>query len=107
MQAIRALAGDLHRGGGGDRQLDLAAEARVLAATEGRDRVDRLVAREAGRLRVPAAAGCSRDLGDVELVDRGAQRDAVGWAVGARRLADQHSELGSLDRTQVVDDSLR
>src|SRR5919106_5876771 len=39
--------------------------------------VEGQLAREPGGLRMPSPAALARDLGDVDLVDRGAQRDAV------------------------------
>src|SRR5437763_16209574 len=74
-------------------------------AYELRDLVDRRVTREAGRLAVATPAGMARDGRDVELVDARAQAHppSRAVAVGARRLADQHSHLGALDRAEVVD----
>src|SRR5207237_1599674 len=68
--------------------------------------VDRRIAREPGRLPVPAAPEHARDRRDVELVDARTERDAAGRAVVARRLTDQCGELGALDCAQVVDDPL-
>src|SRR5581483_8308843 len=78
----------------------------VPLANELGDLVDRRLAREAGRLPVAAAAERPSDRGDVELVDRGAQRDASRRCVVARRLADERRELGPLDGAEVVDDPL-
>ena len=47
------------------------------------------------------------DCGDVELVVARAEADPPGRPIGARRLADQRGHVCALDRTQVVDDSLR
>src|SRR4051794_38611961 len=76
-------------------------------ADDRRDLVDGLLAREAGRLPVPAAAEAARDQGHVGLVDARPQRPPPRRAALARRLADQHGELGALDRAEVVDDPLR
>src|SRR6185312_3621138 len=75
-------------------------------ADELHDLVDRLLAREARRLPVAAAAEDPRDRRHVQLVDARAERHAVRGAAVARRLADQHRELRALDRPQVVDDPL-
>src|SRR4051794_21693871 len=72
-----------------------------------RDVVDGLLAREAGRLTVPTAAEDARDGRHVQLVDARAQRHAPRRPALARRLPDQHRELCTFDRAQVVDDPLR
>src|SRR4051794_22446657 len=71
------------------------------------DLVDRLLAREAGGLPVPAAAERACDRGDVELVDARAERDTAHRPVVAGRLADEHGEFGSFDGAKVVDDPFR
>src|SRR2546423_7275779 len=71
------------------------------------DLVDRRLRREPRRLAVSAAAEHARDRRDVELVDARTERDAPGRAGVARRLTDQHGQLGSLDRPEEVDDPLR
>src|SRR5262245_60914714 len=70
------------------------------------DLLDRLLAREPGRLPVAPAAEQPRDRRDVELVDARPQAHAVERPVDPRRLADQDGHLGALDRAQVVDDPL-
>src|SRR3954449_2447558 len=60
------------------------------------DLADRRVARESGCLPVAAAPAGARDRGDVDLVARGAQRDAPRGSVGARRLADERGYLRAL-----------
>src|SRR5436305_13833894 len=61
------------------------------------DLLDRLLAREAGGLAMSASFEDPRDRRHVELVDARAQRHAMRRAGVARRLADQHRELGALD----------
>src|SRR3954467_9287114 len=71
-----------------------------------RDVVAGLLAREARSLTVAAATEEASDGRHVELVDARAQRHAPGRPALARRLADQHRELCTFDRAQIVDDPL-
>src|SRR5262249_9627960 len=76
-----------------------------LALDELGDVLDRIVAREASRLAVPAASRLARDRRHVELVVARAQADAPCRPVPG--LADQCGHIGTLDRPQGVDDPLR
>src|SRR5713226_2792709 len=84
-----------------------ARGGKELPAHEVRDLLDRRLAREAGGLAVPAAARLAGDRRHVELVDARPEADASSRAVLAGGLADQHGHIGTLDRTQGIDDSLR
>src|SRR4029453_14346879 len=71
------------------------------------DLLNRGLAREAGGLAVSTAAGLPGDRRDVQLVDARPQADPPGRSAFARRLTDEHGHVGSLDRAEIVDDSLR
>src|SRR5207249_549442 len=73
-----------------------------LPADELNELLDRLVAREAGRLRVPTASTLARDRRDVELVARGAQADPPRRVRRLGRLPNRRRHLGAVDRAQVV-----
>src|SRR5207249_2166174 len=78
-----------------------------LAVDELGDLLDRGVAREARSLAMAAARGFARDRGDVQLVGAGAEADAARGPLPPGRLPDERRHVGSLDRAEVVDDSLR
>src|SRR5579864_551544 len=94
------------RARGGIRGLERRRREHELAVNELDDVRKWLIAREARRLAMSAAAGLARDRGDVDLVAARAQRYAVRRPVVARRLADEGDHLGALDLAQVVDDPL-
>ena len=71
------------------------------------DLVDRLGAREPGRLAVPAAARAACAIADTSISSLdGSQADPARRVGRLGRLADRRRQLGPLDRAQVVDDPL-
>src|ERR687898_2683696 len=75
-----------------------------LAPDELRDLLDRRLAREPGRLLVPAAAALPRDRRDVEVLRRRPQADATSGTVLGGWLADERGDLRAFDGAEVVDD---